>query len=84
MVDLINIDFEDVENYYFENMFEMANMSQMLNVLGNELWWVQWWWDKTSAQTEPFPASKDNKICLILFCCNCYSNFCKVLYYNDR
>jgi len=38
MVDLINIDFEDVENYYFENMFEMANMSQMLNVLGNELW----------------------------------------------
>jgi len=38
MVDLINIDFEDFENYYFENMFEMANMSQMLNVLGNELW----------------------------------------------
>jgi len=29
-----NIDFEDVDS--FENMFEMANMSQMLN-LGNEL-----------------------------------------------
>ena len=32
-----NIDFEDVENYSFENMFEIVNMSQMLNVLGNEL-----------------------------------------------
>jgi len=29
-----NIDFEDVDS--FENMFEIANMSQMLN-LGNEL-----------------------------------------------
>jgi len=28
-----NIDFEDVEND-FENMFEIANMSQMLNVRG--------------------------------------------------
>jgi len=31
-----NIDFEDVENS-FENMFKIANMNQMLNVLGNEL-----------------------------------------------
>jgi len=31
-----NIDFQDVENDSFENMFEMANMNQMLNVLGNE------------------------------------------------
>jgi len=32
-----NIDFED------ENIFEILNMSQMLNLLGNELWWGQWW-----------------------------------------
>jgi len=32
-----NIDFKDVENDSFENMSEMGNMSQMLNVLGNEL-----------------------------------------------
>jgi len=31
-----NIDVEDVENYSFENLFEIANMSQMLNVVGNE------------------------------------------------
>jgi len=33
-----NINFEGIENDRFENMFEMANMSQMLNVLGNGLW----------------------------------------------
>jgi len=32
-----NIDVEDVENDSFENISEMANMSQMLNVVGNEL-----------------------------------------------
>jgi len=32
-----NIDFEDVEYDSFENISEMANMSQMLNVLGDEL-----------------------------------------------
>jgi len=32
----------------YENRFEIANMSQMLNVLGNELRWGQWWWYKTS------------------------------------
>jgi len=32
----------------------MENMRQMLNVLGKELWIGQWWWYKTSAQTEPF------------------------------
>jgi len=43
MMDLVKkqskqaIDFEDDENYSYKNMFEMANMSQMLNVLGNEL-----------------------------------------------
>jgi len=63
-----------LKNDSFENMSEMANMSQMLNVLGNELWWGQWWWYKTSAQIEPFQASKCNKICFILFFCNCYSN----------
>jgi len=40
MVDIINIDYEDVENDSFENMFEM---SQMLNVV-NALWGGQWWW----------------------------------------
>jgi len=40
MMDLVKkqskqaIDFEDAENYSYENMFEMVNMSQMLNVLG--------------------------------------------------
>jgi len=38
-----NMDIEDVENNSFENMFEMANMSQILNVLGNELWRGQAW-----------------------------------------
>jgi len=28
---------EPVKNDTFENMFEFANMSQMMNVLGNEL-----------------------------------------------
>jgi len=32
-----NIDFEDVEYDSFENISEMANMRQMLNVLGDEL-----------------------------------------------
>jgi len=32
-----NTGFKDVENDSFENMFEIVNMSQMLNVLGNEL-----------------------------------------------
>jgi len=32
-----NIDFEDVKNDSFENVFEFKNMSQMLNALGNEL-----------------------------------------------
>jgi len=31
-----NIDFEDVKNDSFENMFEMVNMNQMLNVLRND------------------------------------------------
>jgi len=37
MVDLVmlNNDFDDVKNDSFENMFEIANMIQMLNVLGN-------------------------------------------------
>jgi len=35
-------------------MFEITNLIQMLNVLGNELWLWQWWWYKTSAQTDPF------------------------------
>ncbi len=39
MVDVVeaasdqNIDFEVIENYSFENMVEIVNMSQMLNVL---------------------------------------------------
>jgi len=40
MVDLVsiqNIDFEDDEKNSFENVFEIMNMSQILNVLGNEL-----------------------------------------------
>jgi len=32
-----NIDFEDVENASFESMFDVTNMSQRLNVLGNSL-----------------------------------------------
>ncbi len=65
-----NIDFEAIENDIFENMVEIANMSQMLNVL----------WKcaltmtamvKSSAQIEPFQVSKGNEICFILFFCNC-------------
>jgi len=32
-----NIDFEDVENDSFDNMFVIVTMSQMLNVPGSEL-----------------------------------------------
>ncbi len=65
-----NTDFEVIENDSFENVVEIANMSQMLNVL----------WKcaltmtamvKSSAQIEPFYVSKGNKICFILLFCNC-------------
>jgi len=56
MVDLV-----EMSNNGFENMAGLANMSQMLNVLGNENSDD----GKTSAQTEPFQAPKDNKICFI-------------------
>jgi len=32
-----NIDFEDVENDSFDNMFQIKKMTQKLNLLGNEL-----------------------------------------------
>jgi len=37
------------------------------DVLGNDLWWGQWWWYKTSAQTEPFQAPKGEKHMFYVF-----------------
>ena len=59
-----NIDFEEVENYSLENIFEVTNMSQMLNVLGNELWWWQWWWYKHLLKLNPSKLQKVTKYAL--------------------
>jgi len=60
-----NVDFEDVESDSFENMVEIMNMSKMLNALGNELQRGQFWWYKTSAQTELFQAPKVTQYALL-------------------
>jgi len=52
-----NIDFENVENDIFENMFEMVNMRRCW-MYWEMSWRGQWWCYKTSAKTEPFQATK--------------------------
>ncbi len=66
---MVYIDFEVIENYSFENMVEIVNMSQMLNVLGKCALRMTAM-VTSSAQILPFKFQKVTK-CFILFFCNC-------------